>query len=106
MKTVNCIVQDGQVDEPTVARLEEGLSGVVATFFEEEIEVNWTSVAKGSGFTGGVPSSSSLVSLSVLADIKQERRVELLDAICTMWSGVAGCHVNEVVATAVNASWE
>jgi len=102
MRNVNCIVQDGQIADTLVPRLEAGLASIVKSFFGDGIEVNWTHVAKGSGFTGGVPSSSSLVSLGVPQDITQERRVELLSALCEMWAETTDCHVNEVVATAVN----
>lgn len=102
MIDIQCIIQEGQTASSKTAVLEEGLSRIAREFFDVDVRFSWTTVASGSGFTGGKPSTSSLVSMPVPADIKQERRIELLSVICNMWSEATSCHVNDVVAVARN----
>lgn len=102
MTVISCIVQEGQAAGNHVAALEEGLARIAHDFFGFSVSFEWTTVVAGSGFTAGKPSSASLVSMGVPDDIEQERRVELLSAICAMWSETTGCHINDVVAVARN----
>lgn len=99
----NCLIQEGQIAVAQLANLEAGLSKITQTHFAEGAEIGWTHIAQGSGFTDAKPSKSSIISMSVPADTAQETRVNVLHAICDLWSSETGCHVDDVVATAMSA---
>ncbi len=99
----SCLIQDGQIAQTQQSNLEAGLDKIAQTYFSESAEVGWTHIAKGSGFTDSKPSKSSIVSMNVPADTAQETRVDVLHAICDLWTAETGCHVDDVVATAMSA---
>lgn len=99
----SCLIQAGQVAEKQQTNLEAGLTKIAQTYFSDSAEVGWTHIAKGSGFTDSKPSQSSIISMQVPADTVQETRVEVLHAICDLWTAETGCHVDDVVATAMSA---
>lgn len=96
-----CMVQEGQIGSEIRQKLERELSSIVANHFSEEVAIGWFDVAKGSGFTAGAPSRSSIVSLQA-PSVPQDKRTEVLTAVCDAWSRETGCHVNDVVATVMD----
>jgi hypothetical protein len=99
----SCLIQAGQIAEAQQINLEAGLDKIAQTYFSESVEVGWTQIAKGSGFTDSKPSQSSIISMQVPADTVQDTRVDVLHAICDLWTAETGCHVDDVVATAMSA---
>ncbi len=99
----SCLIQEGQIAEGQLANLEAGLTKISQDYFADTADIGWTAIAKGSGFTDSKPSKSSIVSMNVPADTAQETRVDLLHAICDLWTAETGCHVDDVVATAMSA---
>ena len=65
--------------------------------FGNSADIIWIEVPKTNGFTAGGPSTSSIVSLTALEPVAQDRRTELLTDLCAVWSGATGCSINEVV---------
>jgi hypothetical protein len=102
---INCngLVQEGSLSPTQVSGLEAALGALTARFFDDEASFGWTSIPKGSGFTGGVPSTSALVSMGVPQTISTETRTALLNAICDVWMEHTNCSVNEIIASAINA---
>lgn len=100
MTLCGCMVQEGQVPESQVQILEQGLGEISSRFFGTPVEVAWTSVASGNGWTGGRPSSTSLVVMYVPPNLDQEVRISILKAICDLWTDTTGCSISEIVATA------
>jgi len=97
------LIQEGQIAQGQQTNLEAGLDKITQTYFSDGAEIGWTHIAKGSGFTDAKPSKSSIISMNVPADTAQETRVDVLHAICDLWSAETGCHVDDVVATAMSA---
>ena len=100
MTLCGCMVQDGQVSDSQKQVLEQGLGAISARFFGTPAETAWTTVASGNGWTGGQPSSTSLVVMYVPRGIDQEMRTSILEAICDLWTETTGCSISEIVATA------
>lgn len=100
MTLCGCMVQAGQVPDSQLEVLEEGLGEISTRFFGEPADVAWTTVASGNGWTGGKPSSTSLVVMYVPAGLEQTVRTTLLESICDLWTETTGCSISEIVATA------
>ena len=95
-----CMIQEGQIPADQVDQLEAGLSGIATHFFGMPAETAWTTVARGDGWTAGEPSSTSLVVMYVPPGLEQQRRTQLLETICDLWTETTGCSLSEIVATA------
>lgn len=102
-----CMIQDGQIPAETRAALEAGLADVAREVLGEyaaEFQVMWMPIAVGSGYTAGKPSATSLAGLSVPDGTAPVTREALLSGVCAKWAQIAGCSVNEIVATAFDES--
>ena len=93
-----CLVQGGQKPEQLEATLKSALEAFCARSFGEIPEVNWISIAPGSGFTAAKPSTSSIVSITAPHAVTQERRADLLGEICDLWMHETQCSMNEIMA--------
>lgn len=93
-----CVIQEQQGPDQNRDRLAAELNQYTNTHLEDSAQVNWVTVPKGSGFTAGKPSTSSVVSLTAPAPLTQERREELLKQLVDMWTTQTGCSVDEIVA--------
>jgi len=103
---IKCIsfLQEGQIPEHVVERLGQGIRDIVAANdLGEDVEINWIIVPQGQGWTAGAPSTSSVVTLTT-PPIEQSRRVEILHALCDLWTKHTGCQVDEVLATVIPAA--
>lgn len=101
MTTCTCLVQEGQIKPDQRTALEKGLDEISTTYFEEPADVSWTEVTSGHGWTGGESSTTSLVAMNI-PEVPQDRRVELMTDICSLWIRETGCSINEIVANAIN----
>ena len=102
-----CMVQQGQIPQATREKLAKGLHRAaqdVLGDYAAELQVAWMDIAEGSGYTAGHPSTSSLVGMPVPDGTNPATREALLSAICSTWTVVTGCSVNEIVATAFDES--
>lgn len=102
MINCNCLIQEGSLSPAQISVLENSLGSLAQKFFDEEASLTWTSIPKGSGFTGGVPSNSSLISMGVPDTIETDVRTTLLQGICDVWMEHTHCSVNEIIASAIN----
>lgn len=102
-----CMVQQDQIPQDTRDELAQGLRDVSRNVLGEyavQFQVAWMDIAPGSGYTAGSPSTTSLAGLSVPDGTDAELREALLSAVCSRWSAITGCSVNEIVATAFDES--
>ena len=94
-----CLLQEGQLSQENVSRLEKDIENVVEEHLASAVKQSWVVIPKGNGFIGGEPSTSSLVLLTT-PDIEQAARVDLLGAMRDLWTEVTGCSVDEVMINA------
>lgn len=102
MTVCNCVVQEGQISPETETRLRTSLDGFARAIFGSPAQFTWTVVPKGSGFTAGEPSTSSVVAMRADAPLDQSRRVALLRELCQLWMRETGCSIDEVVGVISN----
>jgi hypothetical protein len=99
-------VQQDQI-APAVRQQLESQIGLIAREalggHAAQIRFVWIDVAKGSGYTAGKPSTSSVVGLTVPKGTDDALRARLLRSVCDAWSQTVGCTLDEIV---VNASDE
>ena len=86
MMLCGCMVQQGQIPDPQIPLLEQGLSAIAMRFFDQPASTVWTTVGKGDGWTAGEPSTSSIVVMYVPKGLDQETRTTVLSSICDLWS--------------------
>lgn len=98
-----CLLQEGQLSQENVSRLEKDIENVVEEHLASAVKQSWVVIPKGNGFIGGEPSTSSLVLLTT-PDIEQAARVDLLGAMRDLWTEVTGCSVDEVMINAPSLS--
>ena len=99
-----CLV-NGAVDGPTRDRVSAGLARIYAERFGitvSQMRVDFTEVERGLWFTGGQPSKASMVLGSVPAGTPQSVRVEVMEAICRMFSDVTGAPYHDVMVVAAD----
>ena len=94
-----CLIQEGQLSQDNVSRLEKGIENIVEKNLASDVKQSWVVIPKGNGWKAGEPSTSSLVLLTT-PDIEQAARVDLLGAIRDLWTVVTGCSVDEVMINA------
>ncbi|BFM17003.1 hypothetical protein R50073_31860 [Maricurvus nonylphenolicus] len=99
-----CLLQEGQIPEDTVKQLGEGLEDIVVrNGLGEKLDISWVKIPKGEGWTAGQLSTSSIVTL-MAPPIEQDLRVDVLNAICNLWTDKTDCHINEIIATVMPAT--
>ena len=94
-----CLIQEGQLSQDNVSRLEKGIENIVEEYLASGVKQSWVVIPKGNGWKAGEPSTSSLVLLTT-PDIEQAARVDLLGAIRDLWTEVTGCSVDEIMINA------
>jgi hypothetical protein len=97
------MVQEGQEPERRKSALEQGLRAIGQRAFGQDpsgVEIRWTRIARGFGFTGGEPSTSSLVVGSVPVGLAPGPREAFMREVSAMWSRETGCALDEIVVTA------
>ncbi len=99
-----CFLQEGQIPQPVVDKLGAGIHHIVTEYgLGNGVDINWIIVPKGQGWTAGKPSTSSVITLTT-PPIEQPQRIEILNALCDLWTDNTGCQLNEVVATVMPAA--
>ena len=102
MIACTCLVQADLIADDVAVRLKAGLDVIARDTFGEEAAVSWITVPAGSGFTAGEPSRASLVSMRTPGEMDEDARFAMLTQICDLWTMETGCHVNDVVASAIS----
>lgn len=97
MIVCTCFIQEGQISDGVESQLREGLDAFARRTFGEPAQMNWISVRKGSGFSAGKPSTSSVVSVRANAPVEQARRVALLEELSGLWNRITGCSFDELL---------
>ena len=103
----SCMVQEGQTSPEQRARLEQELEDIAVRVMSVQpgaSKFNCVEVKSGFGFTEAKPSTSSLALAIVPDGTAQTTRLQLLQSICDAWMSVTNCSINEIVATAADAS--
>ena len=96
-----CLIQENQISESSQKTLEAGIAKIVASHNLVELgDFKWIVVPEGQGWTDAKPSTSSVVTIYTPA-IEQPVRVEVLNAICDLWTETTNCHINEIIASVV-----
>ena len=93
-----CMVQAGQVADLSGAALQDRLQAFSQSAFGAPMKIRWVTIAQGNGFTAGVPSTSSIVSIEANAPLDQGRRETLMKEICDLWMATTECSLDEIVA--------
>lgn len=93
-----CLVQGGQIADAQQLKLTATLQALCKRAFGQSLEVNWIAIAPGNGFTGGKPSTSSIVSVAAPEPLEQGRRASILAEICDLWMQETACSMNEIMA--------
>lgn len=97
MINCNCVVQAGQIPPDTEMLLRERLSDFTMQAFQAPAQIDWAVIPEESGFTAGLPSTTSVVVITAKQSLAQERRKVLLEELCDLWIAETGCSINEVV---------
>ena len=87
-----CMVQEGQFSSEQRTALEAALKDVVKKRVGSKamLAVAWRPVPKGSGYSAGKPSTSSLVQLSVPDGFSQASREEIMRDVNGRWCAITG----------------
>ena len=102
MSQYSVLIQQGQEADKHQQELIAGVKKIAADIFDDDADgtpVHWHVVAKGFAWTGGKPSSTSVIRCDVPDDITYENRVRLLKAITDLWVKQIGIDSNEVTVT-------
>ena len=101
----SCMIQDGQVSDKHRTELETKLSDLAREIFADgDSTFNWVVIESGHGFTAAKLSTSSLALALVPDGTDQADRELFMERICSIWMDTTDCSVNEIVATAADAS--
>ena len=87
-----CMVQEGQIPAEQRATLERALKTAIGDHVgpDAKLAVAWMTVPKGSGYSAGEPSRSSLVQVSVPDGFSQASRETLMHDINDRWCAITG----------------
>ena len=69
------------------------------------VDFNWTVVARGFGFRGGRPSTTSLVRGRIPDGCDRATRERFLRSVGDEWRRLTGCAADEVIVSARDWSW-
>jgi hypothetical protein len=98
-----CLIQEGQAPSREQDALAEGLRRIGQESFGDDpsaTDTSWVVVKRGSAWTGGEPSTSSIVLRSVPVGLALDRREAFMRRVCDLWKEVTGCSIDEIVVTA------
>lgn len=87
-----CMVQEGQFSAEQRVALEAALKAVAKQHVGSDatLAVAWRPVPKGSGYSAGKPSTSSLVQLSVPDGFGQASREAIMHDVNERWCAITG----------------
>ena len=101
MNSYHVFVQKGQSSEPRQQELVDGLKALSAESFGDDpsaTPVRWYVIPEGFAWTGGKPSTSSLIRCDV-PEMPSDTRTEFMDKISDLWVEQTGCDRTDVVIT-------
>lgn len=96
-----CFYQEASPVGNNHQALEEMLSSLCSDYFEEQLNISWSEIRDGNGWTGVGKATGSNLAVFV-PDMSNEDREQFLSDICSGWMRITGCSINEIVASAVN----
>ena len=108
MTTFEIYIQQGCVAGDVRPSIESALKAVCGQVLgpeAEPVEFAWTVIAKGHGFRGGLPSSTSLVRGRIPDGCVRATRERFLRTIGSEWRRLTGCAEDEVIVSARDWSW-
>ena len=101
-----CFVQQGQIPDAAIVRLERGIEALVRRArIDDGASVTWIVVPPGDGWTAGALSTASVVSITA-PDLPQARREAALHALCGLWMSETGCSQADILATIMPSELE
>ena len=109
MISFEIFVQEGCVSEGFRPSLESALESVCGDVLGPEagpVAIAWTVIAKGHGFRGGLPSTTSLVRGRIPDGCARATRERLLRSIGAQWCRLTSCAQDEVIVSARDWSWK
>jgi len=90
--TATCIVQEGRIADEQRSELEAALKDAIGTHVGPgaRLAVAWMTVARGSGYSAGRPSTSSLLQVAVPDGFDQTAREALMHDVSDRWCRITG----------------
>ena len=108
MVAFELFVQEGCVPQELRARISGAIEGICLDVLGPdagEVSVEWTVVAKGHGFRGGKPSTTSLLRGRIPDGCDRGTRAQFLMAVADAWRRITGAAEDEVIVSARDWSW-
>jgi len=105
MIAFKCLV-NGSIDSAARERVRLGLERIYTERFglsAKDLRVEFTEVKPGLWFTGGRPSEASMVLGSVPPATEQSVRVDVMEAVCRMFSDETGAPYHDVMVVAADS---
>ena len=102
MTAYRVLVQQGQEADSLEEALTTGIREIAADLFDEDpasTPVHWHAVAEGFAWTGGVPSTTTVIRCDVPDDILYKTRVKLLSDITDLWVEKTGIDSTFITVT-------
>ncbi len=99
-----CLV-NGSISEQSRELVSAGLARInheILSVAPDSVSVEFTEVKPGLWFTGGKPSQATMVLGSVPPGTAQQKRVELMAAVCKMFSDITGAPYDDVMVVAAD----
>ncbi|MDE0624955.1 MAG: hypothetical protein OXH99_01015 [Bryobacterales bacterium] len=106
MVAFEMFVQEGCVPEdlrPGIAAAVEGIC--LDVLGAGDVSIEWTVVARGYGFRGGKPSTTSLVRGRIPDGCDRGTRARFLMGIADAWRRITGAAEDEVIVSGRDWSW-
>lgn len=96
-----CLIQENQIPDEHIKVLESGIHNIIADYNMDTLaDIKWIVIPEGDGWTAAAPSTSSVVTLYA-APISQETRIDVLNALCDLWTDTTQCSINEIIASVI-----
>ena len=94
-----CLIQKGQTAHTIMPELEYGLQELGRAHLgdREPAKVTWHPIEDGSMFTGGRPSTSSIIVRTAPADMSLSAREAFMHGICKLWTSTTRCAADEII---------
>lgn len=108
MVSIELFVQEGCVAEdlrPRIAAEIEAICPRVLGPQAADVEMSWTVIARGHGFRGGEPSTTSLVRARIPDGCVKATRALFLRSVGKAWCRITGAAGDEVIVSARDWSW-
>ncbi len=109
MVSLECFVQEGCVPAGLRVRLESAIQETCFAQFGRgagKLATQWTVIARGCGFRGGKPSTTSLVRARIPDGCGRETRAAFLRSVGDRWCQITRARPDEVIVSARDWSWE